>query len=120
MENAQHALLISLIVILGVIMYLRLLRNLKNKRNTASFSYVEGYNKIEGKHIIKYVAGDNENSEMILEDTGGKELARRTISHELGGVFETVFSIPQVDSEYVLLKWNTKNQKIVKKIYLEI
>lgn len=120
MEKVQHALLISLIVVLGVIMYLRLLRNLKNKRKTASFSFIEGYDKIDGTHVIKYNIGESESSDMVIEDTRGNELSRKTITHEISGTFETVFTIPDIQSEYVLLKWHTKNQKIVKKIYLEV
>jgi len=120
MEKFQHALLVSLIVILGVIMYLKFIRNMKFKRLSQSFSVIEGYDRIDGKHIVTYSVSGGEESEMVLKDVGGKVLCNAKIAHETAGTFKTEFSIPRVNSEYVILNWNTRNQKISKKIYLEI
>ncbi len=120
MEKFQHALLISLIVILGVIMYLRFIRNSKNKRLSADYSFIEGYNKTGEQHVITYNIGRSEDTEMVIMDLDGKELCNARIIHEKPGTFKAEFKIPNVNSEYVILIWNTKNQKISKKIYVNI
>ncbi len=120
MEQFQHALLVSLIVILGVIMYLRFIRNSKNKRLTANYSFIEGYDKFGENHVVTYCVGNSEDTEMTIQDLEGKVLCNAKITHESPGTYKTEFRIPRVSSEYVILNWQTKNQKIRKKIYLDV
>jgi len=90
------------------------------KRLSQSFSVIESYDRVEGKYVVTYSVSGSEESEMVLKDLSGKVLCNAKIAHTSAGTFKTEFTIPKINSEYVILNWNTKNQRIKKKIYLEI
>jgi len=109
-----------LIVLLGVVMYLKLIKFLQKKRLSNSYSSIESYKKVKGKHIITYSAANNEDSEMVIESVSGDVLCNARINHEAAGEYNVTFQIPKVEGEFVNLLWKTNKQRIKKKIYLEI
>lgn len=119
-EGMEKSLLISLILILGVILYLKLIRGLKQKRLNQSFASIIGYDK-EGENIvINYSIPVKIDSEFIFKSPEGTVLYSLPIFHESKGEYS--ISVPSVkfNGEFVLLSLSTNRQKISKKIYLNI
>ena len=118
MENLEKSLLISLVVVLGIILYIKLIQNLKKKRLSSSFSYISGYDVNEKSIVVNIGLVKPLNSNLVLTSEKGETILNIPFTGEYAGNHSVEFSKEGLDHEFLYLSFNTENQKITKKIYL--
>ncbi len=119
-ENTEKALLVSLIVVLGVIMYMKLIRSLKKKRLNETYSSIDGYD-IENDHlVIRYTIPTKLKSSFEFRNESGVIEQTYDISQSEGGNHEFRTPLSDFKTQLLVLSFETQNQKITKKIRLNI
>ncbi len=120
-ENVERAMLISLILILGVILYFKLIKSLNAKRLSQSYVAVSGYDLIGEKLEIRYSIPSALDSLFTFTNDQGEVILTAPFNHELGGDFVTLVPLNGFKEEkLVYLNFQNEKQKISKKIYLNI
>ncbi len=120
MKEMEKPLLISLIVVLGLILYVKLLRSLKKKRLENTYVSIDGYDIINEQLEIRYssINAVKANFQFISE----KEVENFTeeVNQSEGGEFKFAIPVSKFSSDTVQFCMTTSKQKISKKIYLTI
>ncbi|MFK7755967.1 MAG: hypothetical protein AB8B53_03425 [Flavobacteriales bacterium] len=119
-ENTEKALLISLIVVLGIILYMKLIRSLKKKRLNDTFSSIDSYDVENKELVVRYTIPGKIDSKFDFHTAAGDFEISFPITQSQGGQHEFRVSIGAFSQKLVVLSFQTENQKITKRIRLDV
>jgi hypothetical protein len=120
MKDFEKPMLISLVIVLGLILYMRLLKSLKKKKASANYITINGYD-VKGTNVeIRYSSPEAIDAEFIFNDDSNNEISKASIAHPEKGSYSYLLPIPSISKEVIHFHCETSNQKISKKIYLTI
>ena len=72
MKDFEKPMLISLVIVLGLILYMRLLKSLKKRKASANYITIDGYD-VKGTDIeIRYSSPEAIDAEFIFNDDSQK------------------------------------------------
>ncbi len=119
MDHLEKPLLISLIFVLGLILYMKLIRGLKNRRLSQEYLSIDGYDLVRSNVIsVKYSSHEKIDAQFIFSNENSV-LKNEHVYHETGGNFQYELDISEVNDPYLKLEIQTERQKIVKKLLIE-
>lgn len=120
MENFEKPMLISLIIVLGLILYMRLLKSLNRRKNSNKYISIDGYD-VKGTDLeIRYSSQEAIDTEFLFKDKSNKEIKKASIVHTEKGNYVYTISISGITEETIRFHCETSNQKIDKRIYLSV
>ena len=94
MENFEKPMLISLIIVLGLILYMRLLKSLNRRKNSTKYNIsIDGYD-VKGTDLeIRYSCQEAIDTEFLFKDKSNKEIKKASIVHTKKGNYVYTLSI---------------------------
>jgi len=119
-ENTEKAMLISLIVILGIIMYMKLIKSLKKKRLNNTFSSIDSYDVENKELVVRYTVPGAIKSAFIFQNETGAQVGSYDINQTEKGSYEFRTAVSDFKDQSLVLSFTTENQKITKKIRLNV
>jgi len=121
-DITERALLVSLILLLGLIMYFRLIRGLKQKRVNQSYLAIEGYDKTEEGITVRVTKTPNQTGEFSVKSEAGVELMKSTLKKDVNPKYEFLINNDILDysENHIILSFESNLQSLSKKIYLDI